>query len=253
MSDTLPGTSSAGGQRRQIIVAESNASVPIPEWAQNGKGLLYVSGCGGGASGSVWTSGGSRGSGGGAGGFGMDVQIPIPAGETAVSVLIGAGAPGVVAPTAVEVPGANGGNTVVTVGTRWVTFEGGKGGVNYQTSGAGGVSCFGDVPAGGSNSGPLAGSTAGLNAPPSWFGRGADGGRGVSPTFGSGARSMFGAGGGIGDAPPAGRSNGKDANSGFGGGGEGATRGGVTGTAGTATSGAGAPGVAILEFVETSS
>lgn len=48
------------GQRRATyVLTSSNASFPIPSWAQGGKGIVYVTGCGGGAGGAMTGNGGS--------------------------------------------------------------------------------------------------------------------------------------------------------------------------------------------------
>ena len=48
LSTVLGGTSSNAPRRENYTLTSSNASLPIPAWAQGGKGVVYVTGGGGG-------------------------------------------------------------------------------------------------------------------------------------------------------------------------------------------------------------
>lgn len=91
-----------GSRSRTVVLTASNASLPIPEWAQGGKGVVYVTGCGGGASGQIVTTASQRGTGGAAAGFAVRHPMPIPAGVTTCAAVIGSGAAAISAAPAAE-------------------------------------------------------------------------------------------------------------------------------------------------------
>lgn len=111
------------GQRRATyVLTSSNASFPIPSWAQGGKGIMYVTGCGGGGSnGSVGAGSGP----GAAAAFAVDHPIPIPSGVTTANIQIGAGA----AAAGTGANGNAGGATSITLGALVpLSLAGGSGG-----------------------------------------------------------------------------------------------------------------------------
>lgn len=103
---------------------------------------------------------------------------------------------------------------------------------------------FGNALTSGTNTQAL---SRGLFHPASTLGVGATGGSGTTANdgFGAGGHSLFGAGGAGLAAGPSANTNGADA-TGYGAGGAGA----LWLSGGNATSGAGSPGLLILEFVE---
>ena len=105
-------------QRRQIVTrTASDAAIAIPTWAQGGKGIMYVTGCGGG-SGSNNTSNGA------AAASAMAHPLIIPSGATTVSVTIGAAGDN----TGIN----NGGNTDIAFGsTNVLRLGGGSSSTNY--------------------------------------------------------------------------------------------------------------------------
>lgn len=129
---TTPLSSIIGSARRATyVLTSSNASFPIPSWAQGGKGVMYVTGCGGGG------SDGSAGSGGGkagAGAFAIDHPIPIPSGITTANIQIGAGA----AAADPDFNGNSGGTTSITLGSTTPLSLGGGGGGGGGSGGVGG-------------------------------------------------------------------------------------------------------------------
>lgn len=254
----LANTSIPGQRRQTVVLTASNASLPIPEWAQGGKGVVYVTGCGGGASGAISTAIGQRGSGGAAAGFAVRHPMPIPAGVTTCAAVIGSGATAVSATAAAS--GIHGGETSLTIGSLVLRLEGGAGSGAGVAAGSRGWSYLGAQPPAGATLtagvGPFGimtttsgNSTGQIGAMPSTLGLGASGGVGSSANggWGAGGYSLFGAGGAaIGAAPSAGANTpGGDA-TGYGAGGAGARY----DSGGAVSSGAGSPGLLILEFVE---
>lgn len=243
---------SVGAQpRRKIItLTASNPAVPIPTWAQNGKSIVYVSGCGGGASGAISDVAGQRGPGGSAPGQCLGVPLPIAAGLTTVAAVIGAAGPGVAA--AVATPGIAGGESSLTVGALSVVLKGAPatptgsyapGGIALVNPAASvtGTAADGTAPA----SYGLVGQDHAYDA---HLFKGCRGGAGTGADpdrYGAGASSLFGRGGpGLASAPANGTPGGNASGNGAGGAGANCT--GATAT----TSGSGTPGILILEIVE---
>ena len=250
-----------GGPRRQIItLTASNAALPIPSWAQGGKGIVYVTGCGGGGGGGGLETDAGAGlgtplaGGGGSGAWAIDFPIYIPAGVATLNAQVGAGgaagindADGLISNNI----GGNGGATTLAVDSLSLILGGGGGGESNGTESSGvasggvagridGISASQtNYPGVGISGVGLGNGYAGLpsNAPsassqpfsglPSGMVFESSGG---STPFGKGG---FRAGSGTGRVLPAG----------YGSGGSGARSGG-------AASSAGAPGLLILEFVE---
>jgi hypothetical protein len=133
-----------GAPRHQrFLLTTSNAALPVPSWAQGGKGALYVSGCGGGGG-----RGGGNGGFGGSGAFAVDHPVVIPSGVITVSAVVGAA--GAAAPDA-DSSGGNGGSTSVTLGgVLALNLGGGVGGQPTSNGGSGGAggtpSVYGTVP-----------------------------------------------------------------------------------------------------------
>ncbi|MFN7830042.1 MAG: hypothetical protein ACK5NX_02460 [Armatimonadota bacterium] len=100
-------------RRATYLLTSTNTSLAIPSWAQNGKSIVLVTACGGGAGGA---SGGTAG-----GGAACAVEFPlaIPSGAATMSVTIGAA--GV---TGASV-GAGGDTTIAIGGTNAVQLAGG--------------------------------------------------------------------------------------------------------------------------------
>lgn len=243
-------SSIAGQPRRQIFtLTESNAALAIPSWAQGGKGLVYVTGVGGGASGGV-NNGGIYGGGGAAGAYAIRHPLIIPSGQTSCNVVIGAG--GAAVTTTGFSNGNRGSDTGITIGTARLTLRGGEGGYGGGSGGRGGTPdtgptglgwIFDEVAAAG---GPWAGHRSVVSGGPhgitlSIGAGGQEGNTGSRP--GSGGHSPWGNGGAGSNQYPN-PANGGNA-TGYGAGGAG------TGTNGTSvTTGAGTPGLLIIEFVE---
>jgi len=245
------------GQRRATyVLTSSNASFPIPSWAQGGKGVVYITGCGGGGGGGGLDSGNPTNigtplaSGGASAAWAINFPIMIPDGVTTVNVQIGAG--GTAGPNDANGDPANnhggdGGHTSITVGAFSVVLGGGGRGSSGGTvsgepprgvagaldpgngGGASGISDValrdGHTPAGPHEAnafGPFRAIPAGMTG------------------NSAGAGSLFGKGGYR-------AASGTDANrvlpTGFGSGGSG-------GLAGGPSASAGRPGFLMLEFVE---
>lgn len=241
-----------GGSRRVTYsITSSDPSFAIPSWAQGGKGLVVVTGCGGGASGAVNNTAGARGNGGRSAAFAMRHPILIPASVSTLAIAIGAGGASV---SAAAVAAANaGGNTTLTIGSRLLTLEGGgaegnyfyypraymgstttprpRGLPQYSTGNPSNV----NAPSGGMHSGA---STLG-------FGSAISRGDIAEDGYGEGGFSLFGEPGGGATTALDVTVNG-DSATGYGAGGAGALW--ISGA--NAVSGAGSPGVLFLEFVE---
>lgn len=238
--------SSIRGEPRRAIytLTASDASFPIPAWAQGGKGIVYVTGCGGGAGGAVGVTNGQRGNGGAAGGFAVKHPIPIPNGITTASAVIGAGGAGRNSTTLVQ--SNSGGATKLTLGSVLLTLEGGS-----HT--AGGYAYMGDNPVVSNssqshiNSGATTTGFQGADAPASTLSKGISGpvGSSGSSGYGAGGYSLFGQGGIGRTTAPTGTAAGDDA-TGYGAGGAGAVW--IDGV--PVSSGSGSQGILILEFVE---
>lgn len=251
MADIPLSNALSSGQRRAVyVLTSSNATLPIPSWAQGGKGIVRITGCGAGASGSVRATPSERGGGGGAGAFAIDHPMPIPAGVTTLNCQVGVGGAAVSSNTFTD--GNSGGSTSVTAGSTSLVLEGGLGG---QFTGAGPLRPAYPLPNGMSMTGitgsvalgPLGASlAAGVFSGASSLGAGALGGNGQQSAqgFGAGAWSPFGAGGAGVTAVLSNQAGGNA--TGYGAGGAGAN----WASGGNVSSGAGAPGLLILEFVE---
>jgi len=129
---TTPLSSIIGSARRATyVLTSSNASFPIPTWAQGGKGIMYVTGCGGGGSNASAAAGSGPGA---AAAFAVDHPIPIPSGVTTANIQIGAGG----AAAATDGNGNAGGATSITLGALVpLSLAGGDGG--SSVGGTGGV------------------------------------------------------------------------------------------------------------------
>lgn len=104
---------SAGQRRATYVLTASDASFPIPSWAQGGKGIVYVTGCGGGGGGQAATNGGN------AAASAIRHPLMIPSGATTIGATVGAAGP---ANTA-------GGNSEISIGgTNVLRLEGGLAG-----------------------------------------------------------------------------------------------------------------------------
>jgi hypothetical protein len=237
-------------RRKLQIFTSSNASVAIPEWAQGGTGIVYVTGCGAGASGALYVGANAyRGGGGGGGAVAIRYPLLIPSGETTLAVTVGAGGAAITAAT--DTPGNDGSASSVVCGAAALYLLPGTAHptISYGTGSGGnpivGASSWTGVTAGVS-SGPWSATNAGVNMA-AVLGAGAGGGAASSANngYGAGAWSPFGRGGDGIDSAPSATTNGGDG-LGYGSGGAGARW--VSG--GDATSGAGAPGLIILEFTE---
>lgn len=215
MGRYLTPTASVGSNMRNELhaITSSTPALPVPVWAK----LAVVTLQGGGA------GGGDNGNGGGAGGIAYRALVPLN-GAATVAIVIGAGGAG--AAVGSGTAGGNGGASTVTAGTTLLKCEGGSG------SGGRGYALMGNTRS--------SGFLEELTNYPSYGGTGdysgggplMSGGQGVNDTgIGSGGFCPFGAGG-IGAAANA---------SGYGAGG-----GGASGAGG----GNGAPGMAIIEFLE---
>lgn len=241
-----------GGPRRRIVTLTSSVpNLPIPEWAQGGKGIVRISGCGAGGSGAVRAVASERGAGGGAGAFAVEHPLVIPSGVSTLNCQIGAAATAVSANTFTD--GNNGGNTSVTAGSLSLVLEGGIGGSSTANTARrpayplpNGMSMTGLTAT--TVTAPFAGDAiaAGAFSGASSLGLGAIGGTGntSSQGFGAGAWSPFGAGGAGVTSVPSNQTGG--AATGYGAGGAGAN----WASGENVTSGAGAPGILFIEFVE---
>ena len=120
LSSILGGASSSAQRRETYVLTSSNASFPIPSWARGGKGIVYVTGCGGGGGSSTSTGGLS-------GAWARQHPLIIPSGATTMGLTIGAGGP---AGTA-----GGGGSTEIAIGgTNILRLTGGTGNSNAPQS-----------------------------------------------------------------------------------------------------------------------
>lgn len=239
-----PTDSGAGGPMRSEfhVIESSTPALPIPAWAK----LARITGVGGGAGGGNRTDAGVRGAGGGSGGIARNVLLPID-GEGSVSIAIGAGGAGAAGGSASV--GGNGGNTVISIGSKAITLFGGIEGSMSSSSaryadarmGSPGQyaasTLFGDSLSSGANTWGVD-AVGGIGLYPGLAGaRGDSGGAGA----GCGAASPFGPGGAAVAYPVAADTVGAN---GIGHGSGGA------GGHGTGKGGDGVPGIVILEFLE---
>lgn len=241
-------SSIAGSPRRAVYrLTASDAAFPVPAWAQGGKGTVLVTGVGAGGSGATNNVANQRGGGGGGGAFAVALPMIIPAGTTTIAVTIGAGGAAVTSDAVVN--GNAGGNTQVTVGPIMLNLGGGTGAVSTG-GGNGGFAYLGTPNASMLSNGlPLLFFSGQLSTPADICMRsGIGGGGGTSNQngFGAGSYSLWGIGG-AGISSVIGVTNG-DPGIGFGAGGAGGGTDGVASA--TVSSGAGAPGFVMLEFVE---
>lgn len=246
-------------RRRRVRFEVSDASVPIPLWAQGGQGTVYVTGTGGGASGGLNRQATQRGPGGCSGAYAVRHPIQIPAGVTTVSVVIGTGGTPRSASTGAAQLGNPGGYSEVAVGSRSLRLSGG----NASAESTGAVASYlapplvdGQVFENSMVPRSLlsSNSSAGYSAFPPFpnlgstlfFGHhGGDGSSDIGG-YGAGGWSPFGKGG-RGYSTISTVTQGENA-SGFGAGGAGAGGAAAAGT--LLVSGAGAPGFIELEFEE---
>lgn len=229
---------------RSMIVScyASDPAIAVPPWAQGGRGVVRVTGVGAGASGNVTTSSGNT-IGGGAGAFARKHPMSIPAGVATIAVEIGMGGAAVTASGSAT--GNPGGHTKLTIGTSTLILQGGGNGVtNYAFNGG--------IPLCGNSVTPIT-----MNGPnntgTSMFGdSGASGIRGAPSSLAIGANGVTKGGGMspwgtcliLSDTPSI-STNGANA-SGYGAGGQGA----FWGSGAAVSSGKGADGFLLLEFVE---
>ena len=231
---------------RQVF-ENSNPSFAIPSWAR----YMRVSGVGGGASGGIRATSGSRGSGGTSGFHANELPLIVPAGAGTIAVAIGAGGAAVTAAAAAN--GNNGGDTTLSIGGALaLRLLGGAGGLSAGTAPAtpGGLGAVVYPQTGVTTSTHafgISGFLGSINiAIPHLYGA-TLAGDGTVPQhgFGAGAASMFGRGGDGIAASPTANTNGGNA-TGYGAGGAGA----LWLSGGSVTSGAGSPGILICEFLE---
>ncbi len=232
-------------------VESSNPSYPIPWWAQGGRSIVFVSGVGPGGSGAISTSSSTAGEGGSAGGIAYRVPVLIPSGVSTMNLQIGV--PGAAVSATGVANGNNGGDSVLTLSTTIITLRGGRGG--GQPQGVASAAHFGSANSyrGGSASdflGQLAPTQGGISLRgPLGLGlliAGATGQSGSNIGYGEGGHSPFGQGGAGREAAPFGSNVPGNAGLGFGSGGSGAHY----NSGGAVSSGAGAPGLWVLEFAE---
>lgn len=118
MADVSLSTLRGEPRRKIVTLTASDSSVAIPSWAQGGKGIVYVTGCGAGGGGRT-----STGASGGQGAWARDFQVLIPQAVSTMNCVIGAGG----------AAGTNGGSTTVTIaGTTVLSLGGGHGGETGQ-------------------------------------------------------------------------------------------------------------------------
>ncbi len=225
------GGGGAGMRNERHVITANTPALAVPVWAK----LVKVSGVGAGGGGGnntnadVW-----RAAGGGSGGIAKDALL-IVAGETIVSIAIGT--PGAGAAGGSNAAGANGGDTVITMGAKVITLHGGGGGSEMASGspGAGGRAHSGATD---SASDPNAFMDARAFQLGLSYGiageRGDEGGRG--------APSLLGQGGEAYPTTPVPANN-------IGGNAVGHGAGGAGGK-GSGKGGDGAPGIAIIEFLE---
>lgn len=248
-----PLSSALGSARRATyVLTSSNASFPIPAWAQGGKGIALVSGVGAGGAGGGRDTNGSNGSpltgGGGSGAWCVDYPMHIPSGVTTVAVQIGSGgipgtndADGITTNNA----GGDGGATSLTVGLLELRLGGGRGGRADGTL----VNGVANGGSGGQLDDTLAVITdlTETRLRPGFSGTASNGSQVFGPfprvlpsrnANSAGASSFFGRGGQVNNAGA-----GATAPVGYGGGGHGANNSGNNASAG-------APGILILTFME---
>lgn len=250
-------TGGSDSQPRRLIVQVpvSNPSIPVPAWAQGGKGIVEVTGCGAGASGGIGESANSGAVGGGAGANALRFPMTIPAGVTTLAGLIGVGGAAVTA--AERKPGNLGGATMLTVGTIKLRLNGGGnnriyGGGNDDLHGEGGIPTVGNNDG---FAGVMAGPevvfmrqyqrASGYAGPASALSCGSDGGSASqSGGYSNGGASPWGSAPIRMTSAKAGQNGGSA--TGYGAGGQ-AT---IWSSGAAVTSGAGADGFLTLEFIE---
>lgn len=115
-------------RRRSVVLTSSNSAVAIPEWVRDGKGILYVSGCGGGGGGRSWPNSG------GSGAWALKHPfLMLGVTQTSLNVVIGAGG----------AAGVAGGDTTLTVGgVQWLLLGGGGPGGSFTGQGGAGGDVF---------------------------------------------------------------------------------------------------------------
>lgn len=213
------------GSARRVtyVLTASNASFPIPSWAQGGKGIAIVTACGGGA------GGGNRVAATVSGGIGspaiIGYPVPIPSGVTTVNAQVAAGGAGAAAST--DTNGAAGGETTLTVGSRTLRISAANGFLPDTVTSGGAFSGLQGTAVTSGDWTFISSGTAGTS-------------NSVGGNQGAGGRSPFGVGGSGWTSTQTNTAG--DPAKGYGAGG------GIG--YGTGKGGDGAPGVLILEFVE---
>lgn len=236
------GLAGTGLQQQTFVVTQSNSAFPIPSFAQGGKGVVIVNGCGGGGSGARGASA-DPGGGGAGGAIAHNVVMMIPRNVSTLNIAIGSGG---AAQSTTGSLGNAGGTTslVIPNGGGIYLLGGGAGPVSTGQTAIGGYGYYA-----GPNSGTLTSNgTVGLGGSAqspyhiaSGMYLGSFGGApgSMNPGENAGGSGPFGIGGG----PLTGSGVGI-AGQGYGSGGSGSSN------TGGGASGAGAPGLLILTFVE---
>ena len=243
---------------RSMIVScyASDPAIAVPPWAQGGRGVVRVTGVGAGASGNISITPANDIHGGGAGAIARDHIMAIPAGVATIAAEIGVGGAKVTAAKAAD--GNPGGHTKLTIGTSILLLQGGGNGLSRRNYRGGVPLCgksitpytepFNTPPGMGMFSSAdrdAAGGVTGVGSGPSSLAIGANGGHGFqSDGFGTGGMSPWGSCP-IRLKPVSDSTNGYDA-SGYGAGGQGA----FWESGAAVSSGKGADGFLLLEFVE---
>lgn len=247
----MTGFSVPGKPRRAVYVVRdaSRPSLAIPAWAQGGRGIAYVSGVGGGASGAVGVTSGQRGTGGGSGAVALRHPMLIAGGLTTLSAVLGSAGAAVTATVGTD--GNAGGNTVVTIGTNVLTLEGAP-----STSSGDYAKAYMGTSAPSAAGGNLQRQFSTISTTSSvlsglaalstlQYGTLGGFGSNLQNGFGQGGLSPYGAGGAHLTAGPTVTTAGGDA-TGYGAGGAGA----LSVSGGSVTSGAGTMGLLIIEIEE---
>ncbi len=243
---------------RSMIVScyASDPAIAVPPWAQGGRGVVRVTGVGAGASGNVIITNPSTIYGGGAGAIARDHIMAIPAGVATIAAEIGVGGAKVTA--AIAADGNPGGHTKLTIGTSILLLQGGGNGLSSRNYRGGVPLCGNSItpyteplnnpPGMGMFSGgdwSDSGGVTGVGSGPSSLAIGANGSQGSwHDGYGTGGMSPWGSCP-IRLKPISDSTNGYDA-SGYGAGGQGA----FWKSGAAVSSGKGANGFLLLEFVE---
>lgn len=153
-------SSALGSPRRKVVtLTASNASVPIPSWAQGGKGTVRVTGTAPGGGGRV--NSGAAGTGGGGGAWCRELIFNIPSGVTTIGVTIGSAGTGATNVTAATSGTAGGNNSVTINGNTVLTLNGGASSASPAAGGAPSISVTGFSASGSNGTNTATVSTAG--------------------------------------------------------------------------------------------